>query len=248
MSSDRPPAKESARDHAFFRALEDAFVRLRGAPLLLSPSDWQVAKSWRRDDVPLELVVGVMEKIFERQGASDGGRLAIRSLSYFRPAVAAAWKRIVELQGDPGTERAPEAIDVTARIARLAAALDRVVADATDGPAGEAAALDAAKARAVEGLSSALRSIDGDAEEAERQLFQLDRRMARRLLEGLDESHRKTIEASLEPAFSKLARRLPDDRRRETLERMVERYLRERLGLPVLSLFSAGAGDSVRGG
>ena len=43
-------------ESAYFRAIEDAFVRLRGAPLLLSPADFQVATRWgQRGCVPLGL-------------------------------------------------------------------------------------------------------------------------------------------------------------------------------------------------
>ena len=47
---------EAEADQAYFQAIEETFVRLRGAPLLLSPADWQVARRWHRDGVPLPLV------------------------------------------------------------------------------------------------------------------------------------------------------------------------------------------------
>src|SRR5260370_31817442 len=43
-------------DHAYFLAIEDHFVRLRGAPLLLSPADWHAARRWHQQGIPLELV------------------------------------------------------------------------------------------------------------------------------------------------------------------------------------------------
>ena len=57
----------STEDQAYFRALEEAFLELRGKATLLSAADWQVASEWRRAGVPLDLVVGTMAALFERQ-------------------------------------------------------------------------------------------------------------------------------------------------------------------------------------
>ena len=64
---DPAAAAPSAEDVAYFRAVEDAFVRLRGAPLLLSPEDFQVALRWRREGVPLSLVEATLEEVFAKR-------------------------------------------------------------------------------------------------------------------------------------------------------------------------------------
>ena len=79
-------------DHAYFRAIEDHFIRLRGAPLLLSPADWQIAREWHREGIPLDLVLGALDEVFERR-AERGSERPIQSLRYCSSAVAAAWKR-----------------------------------------------------------------------------------------------------------------------------------------------------------
>ena len=48
----------------YFRAIETAFIGLRGAPLLLSPTDWQTAREWYRQGIPLEVVCDVLESVF----------------------------------------------------------------------------------------------------------------------------------------------------------------------------------------
>ncbi|HTQ81557.1 MAG TPA: hypothetical protein VMM92_16285, partial [Thermoanaerobaculia bacterium] len=56
-----------AEEHAYFEAVEEIFVGLRGAPLLLSPADWQVARRWQREGVPLSLVRGALEEVFAKR-------------------------------------------------------------------------------------------------------------------------------------------------------------------------------------
>src|SRR5260370_29815130 len=53
-------------DHAYFLAIEDHFVRLRGAPLLLSPADWHAARRWHQQGIPLELVRRAPRQVFAR--------------------------------------------------------------------------------------------------------------------------------------------------------------------------------------
>ena len=82
----------------YFRAIEEAFIRLRGAPLLLSPADWQTAKSWHEERIPLELVGRVMEEVFERLRERDperkGQRVEIPMLdayvAFMMPDIVAA--------------------------------------------------------------------------------------------------------------------------------------------------------------
>src|SRR3954452_7927036 len=87
-------------DHAYFQAVEEIFVELRGAPLLLSPADWQVARRWHQEGVPLDLVRRTLVGVFARR-TERGAKGTISSLRYCAPAVEAAWTDLKELTG-PG--------------------------------------------------------------------------------------------------------------------------------------------------
>jgi hypothetical protein len=78
-------------EHAYFLAIENCFVRLRRAPCLLSPVDWLLARRWRSEGVPLELILRVMEEGFARR-KERGTKGQISSLRYFAQAVEAAWR------------------------------------------------------------------------------------------------------------------------------------------------------------
>src|ERR1044072_6632178 len=81
-----PPSEEEV---TYFRADGDAFVHLRGAPLLLSPADFQVAKRRRREGVPLSLVVATLQDVFAKR-RERGATGRINSLRYCAQAVDAA--------------------------------------------------------------------------------------------------------------------------------------------------------------
>src|SRR5262245_5879970 len=118
MSGTDLEADEAQR---YFRAIEAAFVRLRGAPLLLSPADWQVARRWFEEGVPLDLVVRGLEEVFARR-RERGAKGRISSLRYCAPAVEHAWEEVASLTAAGRTAPA-EPIDIAARLAALAAAL-----------------------------------------------------------------------------------------------------------------------------
>lgn len=198
-------------DHAYFQAIEEIFVRLRGAPLLLSPADWQVASRWHRDGVPLDLVGRVLEEVFAKR-RERGTKGKINSLRYCAPAVEAAWADLRELTA-PGerTEAAP--LDISGRLRNLAAAVP------------------AAFAARVAGLH-------GDAPSVEAALSALDREMLAASSASLAPELREEVEAAVEKTLAALKGRLPADEVERSRERLTHQVLRQRLGLPVLSLFS----------
>ena len=209
-------ASASDAEGAWFRAIEDAFVRLRGAPLLLSPADFQVALRWRREGVPLGLVVATLEEVFEKR-RDRGARGRINSLRYCAPAVEAAWAEVRELQG-PARRAPAEEPPVGERLEALAAALPRELAerDAWEGRLLARGGTAAAVETALRGLDDELlATADAALEPAARE--RLDGEVEA-ILEGLRDRFRDT---DLEALRGQL--------RRQRLRRLV--------GLPVLTLF-----------
>lgn len=204
-------------DHAYFQAVEEIFVRLRGAPLLLSPADWQVARRWHRDGVPLDLVRRALEEVFARR-QERGAKGKISSLRYCAPAVEAAWAGLRELTAPGERLEAPD-FDVSLRLQALAAAL----------PA-ELAGRDALTARIV--------ALAGDPQSIEEGLAVLDREMLAAVVTSLDGLLRAEVEAAVEKTVAGLRGRLPADELERSRERLTWQVLRQRLALPVLSLFS----------
>lgn len=201
-------------DHAYFQAVEEIFVELRGAPLLLSPADWQVARRWHQEGVPIALVKSALEEVFARR-KERGARGKISSLRYCAPAVEAAWADLRELTA-PGHRVAAPAFEAAPRLAALAAALP---ADFSS-------------------FAERIAALAGDPQEIEERLSGLDREMLDRVEEGLSGELRAEVQAAVEKTLATLGGRLPAGEIESSRERLARQTLRRKLGLPVLSLFS----------
>lgn len=209
------------QDHAYFDAIEEMFIALRGSPLLLSPADWHVARRWHREGIPLDLVKRALEEVFAKR-LERGAKGKISSLRYCAPAVEAAWEELRDLTA-PGLRATAQAFEVAPRLTSLAAALPSSL-PGRDAFAGRVAAL------------------GGEPQEVEERLAALDSEMLDSAYQGLDEEGRAEIEAAVGRTLDALRGRLPAEELERSRERLLRQALRKRLGLPVLSLFSPEAG------
>jgi hypothetical protein len=210
-------------DHAYFQAIEEIFVALRGAPLLLSPADWHVSRRWHQEGIPLDLIRGALQEVFARR-KERGAKGKISSLRYCAPAVEAAWAERRELTV-PGDRLALPPFDLEARLRSLAAALP----ETWSGRAPLAGRLTAL---------AALTALAGDPQAVEEALAGLDREMLAAAAESLDGTARSEVAAAVEKTLAGLRGRLAAGELERSRERLTHQVLRQRLGLPVLSLFS----------
>ncbi len=217
---------EGIEDHAYFQAVERVFIELRGSPLLLSPADWQIARGWRRQGIPLRLVGGTLREVFERREREGKGADKVLSLRYLRSAVEKAWKRERELMTAAPSE-AP-AFDLKARLQALASALGENLPDR-----------DLWRRRIDE--------LEGSVELVEASLAEIDGEVLAATVESLPEREAEAVEIELAGALEALSRRLPVAEVEASSERLRERLLRRRVGLPVLSLFAPEADPSRLG-
>lgn len=229
---------ESLSDHEYFRAIEEVFVELRGAPLLLSPKDWRTAREWHREGIPLDLVLRTLEEVFERR-RERGDEDKISSLRYCDRAVRSAWKRVEELTGASaahGSGSAPaerSSPDVSSRLEALARAL----------PAEPSACREAA--HRIRSLLSAAASNEPDApapprdeRSIERALTRLDEEILERLARDLSPEEKRALEEEAEASLAPLAERLPQEEIERARQRLLTQKLRRRFAVPTLSLFA----------
>ncbi len=208
-------ATADGEDHAYFQAIEASFVRLRGAPFLLSPADWQLARDWHRRGIPLDVVEQALSSTFARR-AERGASGKVQSLRYCRHAVEEQWAARRELgvaAGAPGGEALP----VARRLAALAAALPEALAEA---------------------FAPRLLALAGTAAAVEEALAGLDRQLLGAAEEGLAPEGRRAVAERAQAALARLEPRLPAEEREAVQARLQAQELRRRCRLPHLSLFS----------
>lgn len=211
---------EQESDHAYFQAIEEIFVVLRGSPLLLSPADWQVARRWHREGIPLDLIRDALREVFARR-KERGAKGKISSLRYCAPAVEAAWAERRELT-TPGEGAQAPPFDVEARLRALSSALP-------------------AELPGRDLLADRLTALAGDPPVVEQALAGLDKEMLAAAAAALDGAARSEVESAVERTLAGLRSRLPADELERSRERLTHQVLRQRLRLPVLSLFSPDA-------
>ena len=207
----------STDDHAYFQAIEGRFIQLRGAPLLLSPADWQLAKSWHEQGIPVDLVLETLDQVFAARRDRDAkGR--VQGLRYCAPAVERAWEERRELLAT-GQRGVPPALDVEERLQALSERL------ADDGMVDN-------------DLAKRVARLEGTAEEVEVQLTEIDRQMLDAVTRSLPEEDLAVIRQSVASSVSKIHSRLSAVEAAEIHSRLEREAIRRRFDLPVLSLFA----------
>jgi hypothetical protein len=216
----------------YFKAVEEEFLRRRGAPLTLTPSDWHIAEAWYLAGIPLDLVAQVLDEVWaKRKERKSKGRIS--GLRYVAPAVEKAWARQRELTVT-GERSAAAPLDVPARLRSLAAALSSALA---------AGGIHTGAAE----LAAEVTALEGPSPQVEEQLAELDRAMLERVWAGLPEDTRTEVQAAAQRTLAALAGRVEPQELERSRERLRAQLVRQRLGLPVLSLFApeAEAGEQT---
>jgi hypothetical protein len=227
MSSNRPPdadAGDSPRfeesdEQAYFRRIEEVFVGLRGAPLLLSPKDWQLVRGWYTQGVPLDLIVRTLEVQFEAR-RERGSSNTVSSLRYFQRAIDKVWDEVRQLTQDVAQRREVEPLSLEGRLQELA---ERLPDDLVD----------------VEEWRRRICALEGTSDVVESALEDLDDELLASLRQRLDDTAATEMGELVATRLQKLKTRLPDDQLESARQRLFDRALRERFEVPVLSLFVA---------
>ncbi len=204
----------------FVRTIEEHFRRLRGRPLLLSPEDFERALSWRRDGIPLHLVLRTLDEVF-RKAAEGRPRRRPMTLAYCEPAVREAFEMYKELQlgaapaADSGPSRS-ELIDLACGV------LERSKA-----PAGLVAATIAA-------LRASCGRSPGDP--AADPVPRIADRLVDESLASLDAGSRAEIVNEARGAVAPYAAEMSPEIRERAFRIALARGVRRRFGLPDLTL------------
>lgn len=220
--------KRESPEITYYRAVEDLFSSLRGAPHILSPRDFQLLRSWWRDEVPFSAVTAGLTEVFARQQEREDSDPVV-SLSYCRHAVKRHAKRIAEMNiGQAGDTPRPDESGVNQGLRRLTEAL----AEAADRLAESGSPVADVLTRIGRQIEIVGRELPPDT--LDQHLFELESTMLKECWQALPEEDRREIDKSVEAAVS--ATSTSDEARRRSGRALRDREIRLQLGLPRLEI------------
>ncbi|HEX7150134.1 MAG TPA: hypothetical protein VF618_01510 [Thermoanaerobaculia bacterium] len=199
----------------YFLEIEARFAERRGTPFILSAKDWVLMKKWQEDGVPLPVVIEAIDTVFERNETS-GRKKTISSLSYCKHAVKELWEERKSLA--VGGDSAEPEEGAEALVMALAADLDGVGLPAASAMAAQVREL--ARERSVPKI--------------EERLIELEHELIESVIATAPDV--ATIRAEVVRALGDTSR-LDEATRKRTEEANLRRVVRERFGLPRMTLF-----------
>ena len=193
----------------YFLEIEAHFAVRRNTPFILSAKDWALMKKWRDEEVPLPIVIEAIDSVFEKNEAS-GRRKVISSLSYCRHAVKELWneRKALFVGGEQAPEKAPEVL--------LEALAQQLEASPEANPFAD-------RIRAL-AREKSVRAI-------EERLIDLEREMFETIAGNVAQ-----LRAEVRHALGDISK-LDEKTRARTEEANLRRLIRQRYGLPRLTLF-----------
>ena len=230
----------------YYQAIEEAFNRRRGAPLLLAPRDWALIGEWKRLGVPIAIVLQGIDSVFDAYARRPPTARRINSLSYCRQEVLGLHELYVGLRaveaGRP--EAAPQGgiateppRPVTRFLTRLRKRLKEAITwcsqhglDDLVGPIAEASG-------EVRSIQRGLNRTSFDAQALEAGLARLDAALLEKARGVLPEDERRHLDAEVEETLAATGTRMTPAALQATRLSTAARLLRRRLRLPRLSLF-----------
>ena len=222
-------------DDKWFRAIEDHFVRLRGAPLLLSPGDWHQASEWQRRGIPLDLVLQAISDVFAA-AVARGRKTPIQSLRYCRHAVEEAFaQREAGGVGRPGAlpAPAPDPVGIVRDLAIRIGALHL--------PTKLAVERDLLSSL-LHGVGEKLEAGALDRAGAEAALAELDRRLIELLQAALPAAEAEVLRSRCDRRLAEFGGRLSAVEADQTRHRMLAAELRRVWEMPRLSVMGGTSG------
>jgi hypothetical protein len=214
MNCYKPHVPADVVPETYFQEIEAHFAVRRGTPFILNAKDWALMKKWYDDGVPLPIVIEAIDTVFERNEAS-GRKKVISSLSYCRHSIKELWQDRQNLyvgEGGVTPEAGPEAL-----LEALASQLE------TSGVA-------APFAPRVRALAS-----EKSVPKIEERLIDLERELVDAFI-AADPASIDAIRADIAAALGDTSK-LDAKTRTRTEEANLRRLVREKFGLPRLTLF-----------
>ena len=241
------PVSRFAAEKSYVRRVERRFVALREGVLHISPGDFALLLDWFHRGIPAELVLSVIEEMFVKARATGGRQ--IRSLAYCRHSVEEAWsdRRAAMVGAQPSSGREIQSAFSPGEVALHIEKAVRAIEAARDNLARDLAEAQD-RGRAVDGLREIEARLDtmrrailaeppSSFEACEQEMVGLEDRLVELGRALLVDDEVRELTAHTEARIAPFAARMSEKARSATVKRAVAAAIRERTGLPRLSLF-----------
>lgn len=230
----------------YFRAIEEEFLRRRGAPLLLSPRDWGLIAAWQEGGIPLRIVLQGIASVFDAWERRAPASRRINSLSYCRQEVLSLHAIWLGLQaagaGRPGAGGDTGAVTTAGaamrrHLGRLHRRLREAMATASEAGSDRLVAALAGAAGDLKRLRKDLRGGLIGLEELEIRLKGLDAAVVEAARQALPAERIREAEVEVERALAERAARIGAPALEAIVRAGVAHAIRRACNLPRLTLF-----------
>jgi len=226
----------------YFQAIEEAFNRRRGAPLILSPRDWALIGEWKSAGVPLRIALLGIENIFDAFARRAPVSRRINSLSYCRQEVLGLHELYIGLHGPEAGRPADAAPHDPARalarhLTRLSKRLKESLAAASEAGGDRLVGAIAEAAAEIRRIRKALKTGPLDPVSIEAALERLDADLVAAARTMLDDAARAALEVEADDALGAGRHRMTASALESTRRAALDSLLRRHAGIPRLSLF-----------
>ncbi len=223
----------------YFSEIEETFNRRRGKHLFLSPLDWALIETWQQRGIPLHIVLRGIEKVFDGVDSQPKRLRSVKSLMYCREEIEAQHAEWLERQvgknGDNGNEEKNETFGEKSTFSSDAI---QQYLEETSGELEKAYSNMKGDLRQtlerVLGRLSELKTSFTDAERLEEALTDLEKLIDAELLTSFAN---KEIESEVEKQLASYRNKMDAAAFKQTYDLMLLKRLREKAGVPRLSLF-----------
>jgi hypothetical protein len=250
----------------YYTEIEDAFIRRRGKHLLVSTLDWSLMESWKKMGIPLHVALRGIEKAFDSFESRPRKR-SVKSLMYCQEEVEAQYAEWLESQtgahaaadalgtdavveGGAGPDESaarkdesralpfPRAV-IAAHLADCQRELRRALEKRRESTGDDEVceAITRAATRLAELAADFERAARPDAELLESSLADLEGLIDRALRASLTSDALEVTRVGAEEQLRSYRARMERATYEQMLENLLAKALRERAGVPRLSLF-----------
>lgn len=241
----------------YFTEIEDAFVRRRGKHLLVSSIDWSLIETWKEMGVPLHVALRGIEKAFDSWEAKPRKR-SIKSLMYCQEEVDAQFAEWREARVGAADSDTAETLDKAENSDRLPFSRPAIVAHLQRGTQNLMDTSAAYEARLAGGnmggdvfsetLSRAIGLLGEvgedfvastliDAQKLEQSLSGLERMLSDAARSVIDAEELEQLRTEVKGQLSPYRKQMEKPVYQQTFDNLLLKKLRERFGVPRLSLF-----------